>query len=216
MGLHLDRTLRIFEKTLGATLPKDEKSLPVIHFAEREDYVRLCEGLGLERYAIDGYGCYAPKVPSRPIIVQGLRLATLRHEAAHQFADRALGPGLRKTPWIAEGLGALFEAHPPEDLDRFQMYRKGRAKILDPAFSLQAFVTNSSRFEATYDVGPTLHWIHLFGPKREAYIKWLKDLARGKARPADLADFLDESWQVLEEGIREFCRSRPPIKRKGS
>ena len=210
LGGHLERTLPRLEEILGARIPESASSLPVIHFKDEADYRLFCKGVGLEAYAVEGYGCYAPGLHFQPIIVQGLMLGTLRHEGTHQFVDRAMGKGLRGIAWVSEGLGALFESYPPEDFTRFRRYREGRRRILEADFSMEPFVKEKGRSPGMYGVGATIHGVFLFGKDRIGYGKWLRDLARGKCRLEDLPRYLEKTWARLAEQVQQFCRKNPP------
>lgn len=203
---HLEQVLLKLRETLGHGLDDDEPSLPVIHFKEEAGYRRFCKAIGLEKYAVEGFGCYAPGLSFRPIVLQGLMLGTLRHEATHQFVERAMGPGVREVPWVSEGLGALFEAYPPEEFTRFRRYRLGRKRILDPAFSLEVFAKRRKRSEGIYDVGATIHGVLLLGKDPSKYRKWLGDLAGRKCGPQDLPRYLGRSWKELEGELRRYCK----------
>ena len=206
----LDEAIESFGKILGATLPKDEASLPVIQFREEKDYRSFCEALDLEEHALEAYGCYVSHLSFRPVVMQGAYLGTMRHESAHQFVDRAMGNGLRSWAWVAEGLGALFEAYPARGFTIFRRYRTGRKRILDPTFSLEAFAMKKGRFDGIYDIGATIHGIFLFGEQKQRYRAWLHDLAQSKCKTKDLPRYLDRTWKDLEGEVRRFCRSHVP------
>ncbi|MCZ6689482.1 MAG: hypothetical protein O7H41_07770 [Planctomycetota bacterium] len=210
---HLEQSLLQFEKVLQAKLPKAGASLTVIHFREEKEYRRFCESLELETYVIDGFGCYAPRLSFRPVIVHGLMFGTLRHEAVHQFVDRALGPGIRRFPWVSEGLGALFEAYPLEDFRSYRRYPDGRKRILAPDFSLKAFVLQKEILEGTYEIGATIHGILLLGRDRAKYRKWLADMGKRKCAPPDLPRYLGRTWAELSEMIRDYCSKNKPVTR---
>jgi hypothetical protein len=211
----LARNLETVRRDLAEVLDVDPKErgrhYQVIHLQGPEAYRQLCEALRLEKHAVEATGCFAPRLPGRPVIVQGRgEWGTYRHELAHQFIHGELGGGLGDVPWVGEGMGALFEACPPQDFTGNHRYGKGRKEILDRRFSLEAFSMRRDREEEVYDIGATIHRAFLFGPHRESYLGWVKDLARRKCTPSDLPRYTKVAWRDLQAHLRAFCRAHEP------